>query len=296
MNILITGATGFLGKHLLPHLQAKGHNVSMLSRKKGSRNSFYWNPAEGEMDSNALTKAECIIHLAGENIGEGRWTAKRKKEILVSRVKSGELLYEQLKKNKHSVHTFISASGVGIYGNTGDVWVDESTSPANDFLAEVCKAWENVASKIASLGIRVVIVRQSTILGKEGGALPVIARPVKLYAGAALGTGQQYMSWIHVEDVCRIYQKAVEDSGMSGVYNAVAPNPRTNAEFTKTLAGVLHRPLWLPNVPAFMLQLVLGEKASIVLEGQRVLGKRLKLTGFQFRFRELSEALKDIYK
>lgn len=299
MKILITGGTGFIGKHLISHFIEGGHELSLLGRSKVNLqgvNSLLWNPNTGEIDNDALKKNECIIHLAGASLSEGRWTEKRKKEIIDSRVKSGELIYKQLCKNKGAVKTFISSSGIGIYGNTGDLWADESTEPANDFLAEVCKAWEAAAQKIASLGIRVVILRTGIVLGSDGGALPVLAKPVKLYAGSALGSGKQYLSWIHIDDMCRIYMKACEDEAMQGTYNAVAPNPRTNREFTRMLARVLHRPLLLPPAPAFLLKLLLGEKSTIALDGQRVLAKRLKLTAFQFKYRELSEALNDIYR
>lgn len=298
MNILITGGTGFLGKHLISRFQENGHAVSVLSRSfinaKGI-NSVYWNPAGEKMDENALQNAECIIHLAGASLADGRWTKARKKEIIDSRVKSGELLYNHLKKNKHHVKTVISASAIGIYGNSGDAWMEESVKPSTDFPGKVCETWEAVAHKIASLGIRVVIVRIGIVLAKDGGALPVLAKPVKLYAGAALGSGRQYMSWIHIDDLCSIFLKASEDSTMQEAYNAVAPRPETNSEFTKTLAHVLRRPLILPNIPAFALKLLLGEKAIIVLDGQRVSSKKIESTGFQFRFPELSETLKNIY-
>jgi len=219
-----------------------------------------------------------------------------KKEIIDSRVKSGDLLFDKLKHGSHTVKTFISISGIGIYGNSGDRWVDESSPASDDFLGDVCKAWEAVANKIASLNIRTVIMRTGVVLDKDEGALPIIAKPVKLFAGAALGSGKQYMSWIHVDDLCSIFLKASEDNSMQGVYNAVAPDPQTNKEFTKILANVLKKPLIFPAVPAFALKLILGEKASIVLEGQRVSCKKILSTGFQFRFAELENALKDIYK
>ena len=298
MNILLTGGTGFLGKHLITHFQEDGNALSVLSRSPlNTKNvkSFYWNPAEAKIDEQALQESECIIHLAGASLAEGRWTGERKREIIDSRVKSGELLFEQLKRNKYSVRTFISASGVGIYGNTGNEWRDESAVPSNDFIGEVCKKWEEVANKIASLGIRVVILRIGIVLAIDGGALPVLAKPVNFFAGAALGSGHQYMSWIHIHDLCRIFLQASKDDFMQGVYNAVAPKPKTNAEFTKALALVLRKPLFLPHVPAFALRFLLGEKASIVLDGQRASSKKIMSTGFQFQFAQLNEALKNIY-
>ena len=299
MNVLITGGTGFLGRHLITQFQEKGHVISVLSRtplKKKSVKSFYWNPAVQEMDENALKETESIIHLAGASLADGGWTEKRKKEIMDSRVKSGELLFEKLKQNRQHIKTFISASAIGIYGNTGDIWVDESSPPSNDFIGEVCKEWEAIAGKIASLGIRVVVLRIGIVLGKDGGALPVFAKPVRFFVGAALGSGNQYMSWIHINDLCRIFMKASEDDSMHGIINAVAPNPRTNKEFTKTLAQALRKPLFMPHVRSFALKLFMGEKASIALDSQRVSSKKLRLTGFQFQFRDLYEALKNIYK
>ena len=243
----------------------------------------------------AFQKTDTIIHLAGTGIADGRWTEKRKKEIIDSRVKSADLIFETLKANAHHVKTFISASAIGIYGDCKDEWIDETYPAAPDFLGETCKVWEAAANKFSTLGIRVVIFRIGIILAKDEGALPQMARPVKLFAGSPLGSGKQFMSWIHVTDLCRVFLKAVEEERMTGVYNAVAPNPVTHREFIKSLTKVLHR-LFIPiPVPAFILRLILGEKAKIVLDGQRVSSKKIRDTGFRFQFEKAEDALKNIF-
>ena len=295
-KILIAGGSGFIGKMLTEHFSANGYAVNILSREPGNRkNFFFWNPAKEEMDDEALRGVSCIINLGGVSIAEKRWTQKRKQEIINSRMQSTDFLFHKLKALKHNVETFISASAVGCYGNRQDEWVDESFPAANDFLATCCRYWEESALKISSLNIRTVIFRIGIVLSKDGGALPVIAMPIKFFIGSPLGSGKQFISWIHHEDLCNLFLKAAEDKSMNGIYNAVAPEPLTNKEFMKTLAQVIHRPFFFPAVPTFLLELILGEKAKTVTDGQRVSCKKILDGKFSFSYPNLEDALKNMH-
>lgn len=298
-KILITGGSGLVGSRLTEMLLDQGYEVAHLSRNPeqySKYKTFRWSVKEGYIDENALLYADYIIHLAGAGIADEKWTDERKQEILNSRVESANLIYNCLQKVPHHVKGFISASAIGIYGDAGSQLLSEESTYADDFLAEVCKAWESAAWQIKTLGLRTVILRMGIILSNEGGALPQMARPMKMMAGAPLGSGEQYMSWIHIDDACRLYIKAIEDTQMQGVYNAVAPHPVTNKEFTKELAEAMHKPLVLPKVPSFALNLVLGEKSEIVLASQRVSANKVLQTGFTFEYNYLDEALESFYE
>jgi uncharacterized protein (TIGR01777 family) len=291
-HILITGGTGLIGNHLRELFREKKFGIAVLSRNpSGKEGNFLWDIDNSFIDPKAFRETNTIIHLAGTSISDGRWTEKRKKEIIESRVKSAELIFKMLRGNPRQVKTFISASAIGIYGDCGDAWVDETHLAAPDFLGETCKQWEAAANKFSATGIRVVILRIGIILAKDGGALPQMKRPVKLAGGSPLGNGNQFMSWIHIDDLCGAFLKAVEDERMHGVYNAVAPNPIANRIFMRSLAKVLHRPFLPIHVPALVLKWVLGEKAKIVLDGQRVSSKKIQEAGFRFQFENIEEAL-----
>lgn len=295
-KILIAGGSGLIGKMLAEHFSSHGYSVNVLSRKEGQRkNIFFWNPEKEIMDDEALRDVSVIINLGGVSLADGRWTAKRKQEIINSRIQSTDFLFHKLKTVNHTVETFISASAVGYYGNHNDEWIDETFPAGNDFLSTCCSYWEESAMKISSLGIRTTIFRIGIVLSKKGGALPLIAMPVKLFAGAPLGSGKQFISWIHHADLCSMFLKAAEDKAISGIYNAVSPEPLTNKEFTKILSHVLHRPFFLPPVPAMLLKLILGEKAITVTGGQRVASKKIRDAGFSFQFPALHNALENIY-
>ncbi|MDX5442493.1 MAG: TIGR01777 family oxidoreductase [Hymenobacteraceae bacterium] len=297
-KILITGGTGLVGTRLSEMLIDQGYDVAHLSRhpdKFSKYKTFKWDIHKSYIDENAITWADYIINLAGANVSEGKWTDERKKEIRDSRVLSTQLLVQYLQNHTQHVKALISTSAIGIYGNTGEILISEETSPGEDFLAELCKEWEQAALKANALGIRTVIFRTGIVLSDKGGALPQIAKPIKLMAGAPLGTGKQYMSWIHIDDLCRLFVKAIEEPAFSGTYNAVAPHPVTNEEFTKKLADVMHRPLVLPNVPAFALNLVLGEMSEVVLGGSRVSPNKVMHKGFTFEYSYLDEALESFY-
>ena len=297
-KILITGGSGLIGMRLSEMLIDLGYEVAHLSRnpnKVSSYKTFKWDTDSGYIDDNAITYADYIINLAGASVADEKWTEERKKEIIKSRVDSINLLHSCLEKTQNHVKGFISASAIGIYGDSGDRLVSEESTYADDFLAEVCKAWEAAAWRMRDLNLRTVIFRLGIVLSTKGGALPQIAKPVKLMAGAALGSGKQYMSWIHIDDACRLFIRAIEDTHFEGVYNAVAPHPVTNEEFTKELAEVMHKPLVLPNVPAFALNLMMGEMSEVVLASQRVSANKVMQTGFTFEYNYLEEALESFY-
>lgn len=297
-NVLISGGSGFIGSHLTGLLIAKGYSVSILSRseKQNKGDIFYykWDVANQTIDESAVLNADYIIHLAGENIAEKRWTAKRKAAIIDSREKSTQLLYSVLKKNNKKLDAFISASAVGIYGAiNGEEICLENTPPANDFLGYTCQKWEGALDFIENLNIRTVKIRTGLVLGKNDGFLKKLIPLFKFRLGSALGSGKQYMPWIHVDDLCNIYLQAVLNPNMEGAYNAAVNDNTTNTIFSKTLARIFGYSIWLPNVPAFVLKLVMGEMAVIVLTGRRVSSDKIEETGFQFKFKNLEEALKD---
>ncbi|MCZ2474882.1 TIGR01777 family protein [Aquirufa ecclesiirivi] len=293
MKILITGGTGFIGKALQKQLRSSGHEVVILSRSGGD---FHWDPAKGEMDIRALEGLDAIIHLAGAGIAEKRWTESRKEELIQSRVQSSQTLYQALKQHPHQVHTFISASGIGYYGaDTGERLCEESTEPGQDFIASCTQAWEGSLKGIEGLGIRVVKFRIGLVMGNGGGIFPVLQKPIRWFVGANIGTGKQWQSWIHLKDLICMFQWALREKTMQGVYNAVAPEPLRQSELNQQLARAMHRPLFLPAVPAFALRLVLGEMAVLVTGGNLVSSDRIqKEAGFSFRFVRFSEALKDL--
>jgi uncharacterized protein len=297
-NVLITGGTGMIGCHLTYLLINKGYNVAYVSRSAISERNvkvFQWDLKSEYLEPGAVEWSDYIVHLAGAGIADKRWSKKRKKVIRDSRVKSAGLLIKKLNTETHNVKALISASAIGFYGDTNEEWADEKTPPANDFMGRVASEWEEVPKKAKELGIRVCSLRTGIVLSKEGGALPKLALPVKYFVGAPLGTGKQYMSWIHLDDIIAVYLKAIEDDEMHGPYNAVAPHPVTNKQFTKTLAAVLHRPLFLPPIPGFALKIALGEMANTVLMSSRISNQKLIDAGFEFKFDNLKDAIKDLY-
>jgi len=297
-NVLISGGSGFIGRNLTTLLLAKGYSVSILSRseKQNKGDVFYykWDVAKQTIDDEAILKADYIIHLAGENIAEKRWTAKRKAAIIDSREKSTQLLYSILKKHYKKLDAFVSASAVGIYGAVnGEEICTEDMKPANDFLGYTCQKWEDSIDFIENLNIRTVKIRTGLVLGKNDGFLKKLIPLFKYRLGSALGSGKQYMPWIHVDDLCAIYLQAISDASMEGPYNAAICDNTTNTLFSKTLARVFGYSIWLPNVPAFVLKLVMGEMAKIVLTGRRVSSDKIEQTGFKFKFNNLEEALRN---
>ena len=300
-NVLITGGTGFIGKHLTELLVKNGFSVSILSRNEEQNKAdvFYykWDVSNNFIDETAVISADYVIHLAGENIADKRWTAKRKEQIVQSREQSIGLIYSVLEKSNKKLEAFISASGIGIYGAiNGELICTENTLPASDFLGITCQKWEAATTKISNLCIRTVQIRTGLVLGKDDGFLKKLTPVFKYGLGSALGSGKQYMPWIHIDDLCSIYLEAINNTLMTGAYNAAITDNTTNTIFSKTLAKIYGYSIWLPNVPAFLLKMAMGEMAQIIMTGRRVSSEKIEKLGFQFRYKKLEEALKDCVK
>jgi uncharacterized protein len=299
-SVLITGGSGLIGTRLTTMLTEKGYRVTHLShsqKKTDAVKVYQWDPEKKFIEEEAVKSADYIIHLAGANVAEGRWTSERKKEIIDSRVLTTALLRETLFKGGHHVKAFISASGIGIYGaDTGSKLINENETQGSDFLARVTKLWESEVDKIYNEveGIRVVKLRTGIVLSQKGGALPKLTMPVKLGVGAPLASGKQYVSWIHIDDLCRMYIHAIENEHMSGAYNAVGPDPLTNKDLTNAIAKELGRPTWMPAVPEFALKLALGQMAEIVAGGNNISNEKITKAGFTYTYPALHGALHDL--
>ena len=297
-HILLTGGTGLIGTHLTQALLDKGYKVSHLGRKPGNNpkvKTYLWDVPKGEIDEACINEIDTIVHLAGAGVVDKRWSDKRKKEIIDSRTKSVGLIYQVLRKKSHNVKTIISASATGYYGDRGSELLTEESEPGSDFLAEVCIKWEAAADKGEDLDLRIVKFRTGIVLNKDGGALPQLANPIKWGIGSPLVNGEQWMPWIHWRDVVKMYIYGIENDLLSGVYNMTGPNPVTNKQLTKAVAEQLHKPLWTPNVPEFLLKLILGEMRIAVLESDRTSSKKIEDVGFEFDYPDLLVALKEIY-
>jgi uncharacterized protein (TIGR01777 family) len=295
-TILITGGTGLIGKHLSNILRAKGYNIAILSRStSGEPNAYFWDIEKDFIEQKAIEQADYIIHLAGAGIADERWTKKRKKTLIDSRVNSTQLLYKKVVQFNPTLKGFIAASGIGFYGAiTSEKILTENDAAGKDFLATICKLWENESMKFDAINIRTVVLRTGIVLSKNGGAYEEISKPIKNGIGAALGSGNQYMPWIHITDLCNMYLSAIENSELHGIYNAVAPEHVTNKEFTNKTALSLNKKIRLPNVPGFVLKILLGKLSVILLEGTRVSAEKIIATKFKFTYTSLKEALKEI--
>ncbi|HTE33622.1 MAG TPA: TIGR01777 family oxidoreductase, partial [Chryseolinea sp.] len=281
-------------------LVRRGYQVAHLERSRrehGSVKVYTWDIDKQYIEPGALENIGAIVHLAGAGIADKRWTKSRKNEILESRTRSTQLLHHELGRRKHQVRTFVCASAIGYYGiHCKDEIHTEQSEPGNDFLADVTKRWEREADAIKQLGIRVVKLRTGIVLSEKGGALAQMVRPIKFYVGAPLGSGDQYMSWVHIDDHCGLFVKAIEDTHWEGAYNSVAPAPVpvTNKEFTVSVGEVLKKPILLPCIPAFVLKLVLGEMSDIVLHGCYVSAEKVLGSGYEFKFTTLKDALQNV--
>ncbi|WP_278353275.1 TIGR01777 family oxidoreductase [Chryseobacterium gleum] len=296
--VLITGAGGMIAKELAKKI-GRDYEIRFLTRHRKQENEYEWDIKKGTVDETAFDNVSHIIHLAGANISEKRWTPERKRELISSRVDSAELLRATLRKNKIKLKSFISASGINFYGTKTSEKIDvETDPPGNDFLSEVVVLWERAADdfKEQELAERVVKIRTAVVLSEKDGALKKMVPPVQYYIGSPLGSGKQYMPWIHIEDICSIYEFALKNSTIEGAYNAVSPQHATNKELTKKIAKVLGKPLWMPNVPGFVLKLIFGELASVILEGSRASSEKILNAGFHFKFPDLEKALRDLLK
>ncbi|WHF52000.1 TIGR01777 family oxidoreductase [Chryseobacterium gotjawalense] len=296
MNILITGGTGLVGNELVKKLEEHQHSVRILSRSKSNaKNEFYWNVAEKKIDEKAFENLDCIIHLAGANISE-RWTDSYKKEMHSSRIDSANLLFDYCRKKGIHLKSFISASGINYYGtfNSDRILTEDSGIVKTDFLAKLCEDWEKAADQFSEISDRIVCLRTAMVLSKEGGAFPMLKKTIDLNMGSAVGSGKQWMNWIHIDDLVNMYVTAVENSAINGKYNAVADETLTNKDFMKKLAKASDK-FFLPlNVPSFILKTVLGEMSSIILEGTRADNKKIKSQGFDFKYSHLDDAFKTL--
>jgi len=296
-SILLTGGTGLIGIKLTEQLLAKGWQVSHLSRSAGKNpqvKTFLWDVNKGEIDPACIDGVDVVVHLAGAAIADKRWTDERKKEIIDSRAKSIRLIYNLLGTKKHQVTSIVSASAIGYYSDRGDELLTEESPPNTDFMARCCVEWENAVDEGQKLGLRIVKFRTGVVLSVDG-ALKLMAQPIKLYVGSPLGSGKQWVPWIHWQDVVDLYMLGIENENFAGVYNQVAPNPVTNAQLTKAIAEQLHKPLWAPKVPAFVLKLIMGEMSTIVLGSTKVSAQKIEDVGFKFKYPEITAALAEIY-
>lgn len=301
MKILISGGTGLVGCSLVDALVSAGHSCQVLSRTPDRQRGFpsgvtleRWDARSSEPLVTLLDQSDAVVHLCGESIGEGRWTAERKRRILDSRVDSSRAMTEAIELTSTPPSVFVQASAVGFYGPCGDEEITDEASPGEDFLASVCRQWEAASARLDGSSVRRVVIRTGIVLTSEGGALPRMALPFKLFAGGPAGSGGQWMPWIHLADEVGAIRFAIENEEARGPLNLSAPQPVTNRDFSRVLGKALHRPSFMP-APAFALRMALGEMADLILTGQKAVPKRLLDLGFYFKYPELSEALNDIY-
>lgn len=296
MKCVISGGTGFIGRRIVDRLLHNGHYVGVWSRKPGLEKrsavqSFFWDPLQGEPPEESLNKMDAVIHLAGEQVAQ-RWNPEVKRRIRDSRVLGTRRLVDAIGRVQHKPTVLVCASAIGYYGDRGDEVLTESSGPGSGFLADVCRAWEEEAGRAADFGLRVVKLRVGFVLGKDGGALAQMAPAFRAFVGGRLGSGRQWMPWIHAADLAEMFVYATEN-GVSGVWNACSPNPVTNAAFTKELGSVLGRPTLFP-VPPFALKLAFGEVGQHMLDSARVVPEAALKAGYRFRYPELGPALKNL--
>ncbi|TYP97028.1 hypothetical protein C7447_10541 [Tenacibaculum adriaticum] len=293
MKILITGGTGLVGKHLTTKLEKEGYEVVILSRNPKKENEYEWNISKNYIDEKALKNTDYIIHLAGAGIADKRWTNERKKILIDSRVQSANLLFSKVKELKIPLKKFISASGIGYYGavTSNKIFTEEDNS-GNDFVSDVCSQWETSANQFQQLQIPVTILRTGIVLSKNGGALPKINTPIFL---SILGNGNQFMPWIHIEDLCNLYIEAIKKNTFKGVFNAVAPENHTNLSFTKILGKVIGKPVLAIHVPSLLLKAFFGEMTKILLEGSKISAEKTTKI-YTFKYPSLAGAFDFIFK
>jgi uncharacterized protein (TIGR01777 family) len=288
MKIVVTGATGLVGSKLVPFLTSAGHSVVRLGRPAD------WDPEQGTIDASRLNGIDAVVHLAGESIASGRWTSARKARIRDSRVKGTRLIAETLARVERPPQVLVSASAIGYYGDRGSEVLREDSAPGSGFLADVCRQWEAATDPATRKGIRVVHLRSGLVLSARGGALGKMLLPFKMGVGGKIGSGEQYWSWISIDDLCGAILHCIQAAGVHGPVNTVSPSPLTNAEFTKCLGRVLSRPTLFP-MPAFAARLVLGEMAdALLLASARVEPAKLASSRFTFKHRDLEPTLRHL--
>jgi uncharacterized protein (TIGR01777 family) len=297
-HVLVTGGTGLIGSHLCNKLQDKGYSVSVLSRRGICEGDFpihHWDVDKGIIEEEGLKKANYIIHLAGANIAEKRWTNSRKKAIIDSRVESTRLLHKKMKEFDTNIKAFICSSSIGFYGAiTSNQIFSEMDSAADDFVGKTCKDWEDACMDFKNDNIRTVSIRTGVVLTKNGGALAKMKPSIKFGIGSPIGGGNQYIPGIHIDDLCDIYIKALEDQQMSGAYNGVAPEHITNKEFISEFAKVLKKPLWFPKIPGVIIKLLYGEMSQLILKGSRISSDKIIDAGFKFSYPKLTDSLRQL--
>lgn len=300
MKVLITGATGFIGQALSSYLLGKGYTVNYLTMDPNKvqmatrYHGYVWNPYKDEIDLDCLKGVDVIVHLAGENIS-GSWSKRGKQKILNSRLVASRFLYKTLELQEHQVKQIVCASAIGIYSDLSSWQTETDFKISTGFLGEVVQKWEEENNKFQSLGLDVCLLRIGLVLSAKEGALPHLIKPIKWNLGAVLGTGEQFYSWIHIEDLIRIFSFSIEKS-LGGVYNAVAPNPVKHKELMKDVAQKLNKWFWLPAIPTLLLHVALGDKKTLVTEGQKVSSEKLVNQGFAFKYSRLKEALNHLLK
>lgn len=294
MRVLVTGSRGLIGSALVPALESAGHSVTRLVRGKAGKKEISWDPS-GRLDSSATAGFDAVVHLAGESIA-GRWTDSKKERISNSRIQGTHTLVNALMVAPNRPRVTVSASAVGYYGDRGDELLTEQSAPGSDFLADVCQRWEQAVEEAGSAGIRTVELRIGLVLSKHGGGLAQMLPPFRMGLGGRMGSGKQYWPWVSIADVVGAMMHALETDSMRGAYNVVAPQAVTNAEFTRTLGGVLHRPTIFP-MPAFVVRAAFGQMGTaLLLASQRVSSKKLEASGYKFKQPELKGALEELLR
>jgi len=295
-TILIAGGSGLIGSLLAQMLRAENHTVRLLSRTPKGKEQFLWNPGTGEIDKAALDGVEVVINLAGAGIADKRWTNARKRELIDSRVQSAAMLFRAIESMVKKPKAYLSASAIGIYGNSGEAWMQEESLPVDQsFMVDCCQQWEAAADQFKTLGLRVAKFRIGVVMAKEGGALAEVLKPLRLGLGTYFGNGQAWWSWVHREDVCRAFLWAIDNQSVEGVFNLVAPNPMRGKELVVTAAKAMNQPAVFLPAPEFVLKLALGEMSAVILNSNRVASENLSNAGFEFKWPVLDAALRDIF-
>lgn len=289
-NILIAGGSGFIGKKLASFLEQKGHTVRILSRQTGEK-FVQWSPKEGTIDEKAVAETQVLINLCGAGIGDKRWSMERKKELLSSRVETTQALYK-MRSAFPKLEQYVSASGINAYGyDNGTFSHAEADEYGKDYVSQLVKKWEEAADIFKTI-VPVAVMRIAVVLGKDGGAMKKIVPPIKYYIGSPLGTGNQQMPWVHSDDLVTLFEHVIANR-LSGIYNTNAGNV-TNEQLTQSIAKALNKPLWFPNVPGFILRILFGEMASLILQGAAADNKKIKDSGFNFTYESIDDAIKSL--
>ncbi len=295
-TILLAGGSGLIGTRLSELLRAKGYTVRLLTRTPKGSGQFAWDPAKGQIDDAALAGVHAVVNLAGAGIADERWSEKRKRLLVDSRVQSAGVLRDALLRTGVQPSVYLSASAIGYYGNSGEQSMRETDAPVDDsFMVDCCRQWEQAADLIGNMGIRTVKLRIGVVLAKEGGALAEFVRPLQFGLGAYFGDGQAWYSWIHRDDVCRIFIWALENEQVTGVYNAVAPHPERIKPLVQQIAKARHRPALIVPAPAFAMRLIFGEMSAVILNSNLIADNKVRTAGYDFQYPTLQGALAAIF-